>query len=227
MIKKGFTDAIPVMLGYFPIAITFGILAKTSGVDVFNGVFMSIFIYAGASQFMAVSMINSQIGLLSIIFATFLMNFRHLVMSASMKMKLTKIDKKYYPIIGFLLTDETFSVLSMKKDLKSYKYLLSFQVFCYFSWILGTLTGYLTGMFIPVIIVSSLGIALYALFIALIIPSWKKHNKAIVLSVSAGILNLLIQKFNLLNPSFSFIVSVILISIIGAVFINDKKSKKF
>lgn len=75
---------------------------------------MSLFVYAGASQFMAANMIASGISSSSIILATLFMNFRHFIMSASIKPRLNMSSKKLYPIIGFFLTDETYSVLIMK-----------------------------------------------------------------------------------------------------------------
>lgn len=72
-------------MGFFPIAITFGILAKTAGVAQVGGVLMSIMVYAGVNQFMVVSMIAAGIGPGSIILATVLINFRHFIMSASIR----------------------------------------------------------------------------------------------------------------------------------------------
>jgi 4-azaleucine resistance transporter AzlC len=223
MNNKGFKDALPVMVGYFPIAITFGILAKSVGVELIDGVMMSAFVFAGASQFMAVSMIGAGIGLPSIILATFFMNFRHFIMSVSIKSKINSVQKKYYPLIGFFLTDETFSVISMKEDINDGKYLITFQASCYASWVLGTLTGYLTGMFLPQIIINSLGIALYALFVALIIPSCKKSTKALILTILAGIINSLIQKIEFFNQSSSFIITVLSVSLIAAFFTYRKE----
>jgi 4-azaleucine resistance transporter AzlC len=199
MIKKGFKDAIPIMIGYFPIAITFGILADSVAIEVIDGVMMSAFVFAGASQFMAVSMVSAGIGINSIITATLFVNFRHFIMSSAIKSKMSSINKKYFPMIGFLLTDETFSVISLKDNIKSEKYLLTFQLCAYFSWVIGTLVGYLAGMFFPAILVNSLGIALYALFISLIVPSFKKSKKIIILTIASGFVNTVFQKVLLLN----------------------------
>ncbi|MEA3422879.1 MAG: AzlC family ABC transporter permease [Bacillota bacterium] len=223
MNNKGFKDALPVMVGYFPIAVTFGILSESTGIEIIDGVMMSAFVFAGASQFMAISMISAGIGISSIIFATFFMNFRHFIMSISLKSKIDSVHKKYYPLIGFFLTDETFSVLSMKNNMNDGKYLITFQASCYASWVLGTLTGYLAGMFLPQIIINSLGIALYALFVALIVPSCKKSTKALILTILAGIINSLIQKNELFNQSSSFIITVLGVSLIATFFTHGKE----
>jgi len=219
MDRNGFKLARSVMLGYFPIAITFGILAKNASVSTLDGVAMSIFVFAGASQFMAISMIGAKIGSVPIILATFFMNFRHFIMSASIRQKVTKINKKYYPFIGFFLTDETFSVLITKDSLESKNYLLSFQISCYLSWVLGTLVGYLVGTFFPPILITSLGMALYALFIALLIPACKKSTQALILALSAGLLNTLLQKISFIHQNSSFMISVLSISLLASIFL--------
>lgn len=222
MMRRAFKDAMPVMLGYFPIAITFGILAKTAGLSMINGVLMSALVYGGASQFMAISMIGAGISGVSIIFATFLMNFRHFIMGASIRAKLKTVDKKYFPIIGFFLTDETFSVASTKEDIDDSTYLITLEILCHLSWVSGTLAGYLTGMFFPPILIKAMGIALYGLFVALLIPTCKKDKLALYIALSAGGLNTLLIKMELLNSSISFALSVILVSLIAAL-VKERK----
>ncbi len=178
MIKRGFKDALPVMAGYFPIAMTFGILANTAGIKAVDGILISLMVYAGASQFMAVSMITSGMGLLGVVVAVFFMNFRHFIMSASVRSKLHKTNKKYFPVIGFYLTDETYSVISMKDEIDDPTYLIPLELSCHASWVAGTAAGYVFGMFIPSIITASMGgIALYALLLALLILMQKKQSQ--------------------------------------------------
>ncbi len=224
MIKKGFKDAFPIMMGYFPIAMTFGILSKTAGVSVVDGMLMSSIVYAGASQFMAVSMIAAGIAPVSIIIATFLMNFRHFIMSASIRAKLKTVHKKWFPVIGFFLTDESFSVASLKEDIDDAGYLISMEIASYASWVMGTLAGYLTGMFFPKSLVEAMGVALYALFIALLIPACKKSVQALVLALIAGGLNTVFVLTGMLSKSGGFAVSVILVSIVAAIY--DTKLKE-
>jgi len=224
MIKKGFKDATPVMAGYFPIAMAFGILAKTAGVSIVEGVMMSTFVYAGASQFMAVSMIAAGISPISILLATFLMNFRHFIMSASIRAKLNTVPSKYFPLIGFFLTDESFSVASMKEDIDDFNYLISLEVSCYISWGLGTLFGYLTGMFFPAILITAMGVALYALFVALLIPACKKSSEAILYASLAGIINTFLSQIPWISSSGSFAITVISVSMFAA-YLNQMKGE--
>lgn len=216
MIKRGIKDAIPVMLGYFPIAMAFGILAKTAGIVLIDGVLMSVMVYAGASQFMAVSMIAGGISPMSIVVATFLMNFRHFIMSASIRAKVESVNSRWYPIIGFFLTDETFSVASMKEEIDDASYLIPLEISCYSAWATGTLAGYLTGMFFPKVLIDAMGIALYALFVALLIPACKKSRKALSIAIVAGAANTLLARSGLMGSSGSFAITVILVSLLAA-----------
>ena len=222
MIKRGIKDALPVMAGYFPIAMTFGILADSAGISAVDGVFISLFLYAGASQFMAVSMIASGMSMFGVILAVFFMNFRHFIMSASVRAKLKNTKKKYYPIIGFYLTDETYSVISMKEDIDDHKYLISLELLCHASWVGGTIIGYVFGLFIPTLITKSMGIALYALLLTLLVPSCKKSFKALSIALSSGATNALLLHFTDLDPGACFILSVLLVAGGASLFTTNK-----
>src|SRR5699024_3646124 len=91
MIQRGFIAGIPLILGYLPVAVTFGVLAKQSGMSMTELTFMSLFVYAGASQFMGVSMIAGGVGAIEIIIATFVLNFRHFVLSLSLMTQTSRI----------------------------------------------------------------------------------------------------------------------------------------
>lgn len=221
IIRRAFQDALPVMAGYFPIAMTFGILADSAGINAVDGVFISLFLYAGASQFMAVSMIASGMSAMGVILAVFFMNFRHFIMSASVRAKLKYTKRKYFPIIGFYLTDETYSVISMKDDVDDHKYLITLELSCHASWVGGTAAGYIFGLFIPSIITESMGIALYALLLTLLIPSCKKSIKALVVALASGMVNSLLLKFTGLDPGACFIGAVLIVASIATILTRD------
>ena len=222
MVKRGIKDALPVMAGYFPIAMTFGILADSAGVSAIDGILISLMLYAGASQFMAVSMLASGMGFVGIILAVFFMNFRHFIMSASVRSKLRRTSKKYYPVIGFYLTDETYSVISMKDDVDHPGYLIALELSCHASWVAGTAAGYVFGMFIPSIVTQSMGIALYALLLALLIPSCKKNFTAPLVALTSGGVNSLLVKLTSLDQGASFIISVLCAAFIASLWSSNR-----
>jgi len=114
-IKRGLVAGFPIFIGYFPIAMAFGLLSKNASISFGDTGFFSIAIFAGASQFMALDLMRLNVSTINIIFATFLINLRHLMMSASLSLNIKDIKKKYLPLIAFGITDETFSVLSFNK----------------------------------------------------------------------------------------------------------------
>lgn len=99
---SGMKKALPVAFGYIPIAITYGILAENTGIPAYITVLMSVVVFAGASQFVALNLIALGLGSWEIISTTFVVNFRHFLMSASLSQKIIrKISGKLIPIISF------------------------------------------------------------------------------------------------------------------------------
>ncbi|SFJ62352.1 AzlC protein [Halobacillus dabanensis] len=91
MMKKGMFAGFPIMLGYLPIALTYGVLASRTGMSNLELTLMSVLVFAGAAQFLAVGMVATGTGIIEIIIATFVLNFRHFVMSLSFVNRLKKL----------------------------------------------------------------------------------------------------------------------------------------
>src|SRR5690554_1909622 len=175
-IRQGMVAGSPLILGYFPIAMAFGLLAKNTGLTIMDTSATSMLVYAGASQFMFLDLVRAGVSTGSIILATFLLNLRHMMMSASLSVNLKTDTSGFLPIIGFGITDETFSVLSFNKDKLSLAFILTVNLIAYLSWIGGTAVGYLVGEVIPKALQDSLGLGLYAMFAALLFPSFKVNK---------------------------------------------------
>ncbi|MDQ0257990.1 4-azaleucine resistance transporter AzlC [Evansella vedderi] len=193
-LKKGIIDGIPIGIGYMPVALTFGLIAGTTGLTVAEAVLMSMIVFAGASQYMALTMIALGSGALEIILATFIVNFRHLLMSASIHERAEKSSKKIRAVYAFGLTDEVFAVASTKEEPIRSNYIIGVAAVAYTSWVTFTGVGYFAGSFLPGILQESMAIALYALFIALLIPSIKKEGKVVIsLSILGGLFHSIFQ----------------------------------
>ena len=193
MFRKGIVVGFPIMLGYLPIAVTYGVLARQTGMSLVELTLMSGMVYAGASQFMAVNMIAAGTGAMEIIIATFVLNFRHFVMSLSFMNNLRKIALKWKLPLSIWLTDESFAVASFhpkeaEKKHGAFFYLGIFLI-AYFSWFTGSLIGGVLGDIIPSNLSQSMGIALYAMFIGLLIPSVKKNLKVGLIALLAMLIN--------------------------------------
>lgn len=106
--------ATPVVMGYIPIAIAFGILASQVGLGIAEAAAMSVFVFAGSAQFIAVGMIGAGNSIGAIVVTTFLVNLRHLLMSAALSPHLRGLSHKELAWFGFQLTDETFALHSTR-----------------------------------------------------------------------------------------------------------------
>ncbi|NBJ69116.1 MULTISPECIES: AzlC family ABC transporter permease [Clostridia] len=195
LMKKGFSKGFPIMVGYIPIAITYGVLAKQAGMSLTELTFMSILVFAGASQFMGANMIAVGAGVIEIIVATFVLNSRHFVMSLSFMNRLRGSALKWKLPLSMGLTDETFAVTAIHPKEANMKNGLFFYigiiVTAYFSWVAGSFLGGVVGEIIPERLSQSMGIALYAMFIGLLVPSVKKNKKIVLIAVLAMLINAL------------------------------------
>lgn len=221
-IKAGLIAGFPIVIGYFPVAMAFGILSKTIGISLTQSFLFSVFVYAGASQFMALNLLSLGVGINEIILTTLLVNFRHFLMSASFATKITRDMKKYIPFIAFGITDEVFSVASFEKEELTKEFMLSLQITSYLSWIAGTVFGYLVGEVLPTIVKASMGIALYAMFAAILIPEAKKSTKILILALSSGIINSLLNYLKILPQGWNLVAAIISVSALGAFIFRDE-----
>jgi len=209
---QGCKVGLPVAFGYFSISVTFGVLAVQNGLTALESTAMSIWVFAGASQFIAVSLIASA-GWMEIVLATFILNLRHLLMSTTLARSI-KTSTWKAAILSFGITDETFvvSTIGKKDKLIEGSYFAGIALVSYSSWVIGTLIGALFGDFIPTSITSSMGIALYAMFIALLTPAIKESKQKTIIAGTSAILCTL---FYFLFPQLSYGWAVIF-STIGA-----------
>lgn len=222
-IKDGAFAAIPLVIGYIPVAMAFGILSKNTGISLMDSFLFSALVFAGASQFMALNLLSLGTGIGQIILTTLLVNSRHFLMSASLTTKTTKDMKKWIPFIAFGVTDEIFSVASFKEEELTKEFMLSLQYITYLSWILGTILGYILGQVLPTMIKDSMGIALYAMFISILIPEAKKSNKVLIMAVLAGIVNTLLAYLKITTDGWNLVLTIILVSILGAFTMKEKE----
>lgn len=173
------TAALPIVIGYIPIALTYGLLARQADIPTLHIVLMSALVYAGASQFMAANMIAVGAGAVEIVFATFILNLRHFIMGLSLMNVLKKIPPLYKLFASAGMTDETFALTSIKQEEataeRGHVYVAGLMLASYASWVLGSLFGSLLAEFIPDRLSQSMGIALYAMFIGLLVPSVRKE----------------------------------------------------
>ncbi|MFZ5643259.1 MAG: AzlC family ABC transporter permease [Bacillota bacterium] len=221
-IREGLQAGIPIVIGYFPVAMAFGLLAKTVNISLLDTCLFSLVVFAGASQFMALDLIKAGIAAGDIVLATFLLNLRHLMMSGSLALRLKEIKRGWLFFIAFGITDESFSVASLKPGKLSVPFLLALQGIAYTAWACGTFTGYLVGAALPAAVQSSLGIGLYAMFTAILVPEIKKSSNVLFLAVISGIIYVVCDYFKFLPPGWSLIIAIIVASTAGLFILKDE-----
>ena len=221
----GLKTSVPVMMGFIPVAIAFAIMASAAGLDGFESVAMSVMVYAGASQMMAVGMIAEGAGYLAIVVATFIMNFRHFIMSTCVFERMKRNGKRtglaMKLFCSFGVTDESFAIFTTSDTKKCDKWYFT-GVFLgpYLSWILGTLVGVLLGAVLPEIVSNSLGIALYAMFIALLVPNVKGNIRLLAVVFITAVINLLLRF--VIDANWALIASTLIGAAIGVFIVKDE-----
>ncbi len=220
--RDGILAGLPIVIGYLPIAVAYGILAKSTGVTLFHSFAFSAFVYAGASQFMALNMIAIGAGVGEIVVTTLLVNLRHFIMSASLASGLKRELSKYFPIIAFGVTDEVFSVLSIKEGEKSKEFIFGLQAAAYTAWVGGTMIGYIAGGLLPAMLAGSMVIALYGMFAALLVSAIKKSHKLAVYAAASGTINALLSYIGIMSKGWNMVAAIIIVAAVGA-FIPEGK----
>lgn len=187
--KNGVKDGLPIGLGYFPVAFAFGVRASMLGVPIFISVLISMTNLTSAGQLAGLGIVASLGSFLEIILIQLVINARYFLMSTILTQK---TDASFNLLNRFgtsaFITDEIFAVASSKPNLIGKNYFYGLALCPYVGWALGTIVGASAGSILPAFIVSSLGIALYAMFIAIIVPP-SMSNKGVLFAVllSAGI----------------------------------------
>lgn len=220
--QDGFKDGLPVFIGYFPIAMAFGILSRSTGLTLYETLAFSFIVFAGAAQFIAVGMIAAGVGGLEIVIATLFLNFRHFLMSASLSSKTLIQRKALRPVISFFVTDESFSVASFAGGQLTASYMIPMQLVGYFGWGIGSGVGFILGSILPPMLQKAMEIGLYVMFVALLVPEMKKTNKAITLSVTAGILNTLLRNLLHMPQGWSIVLTIVLVALLGLIVYGEE-----
>jgi 4-azaleucine resistance transporter AzlC len=169
-LRDGLSAAWPVCLGYFPIGLSLGVLAQKSGLEPWQMALMSLLVFAGGSQFIAVAMIAAGASLAAIVTTTFMVNLRHLLMSSALSVYFPGVSRRFLAIFAYGVTDESFAVNTDRFKHGSwnrYSALVLNQA-ANATWFFSTVAGAYAGQFIPA---GSFGIdyALTGMFICLLV----------------------------------------------------------
>ncbi len=211
-LKKG----LPIGLGYIPVSFTFGFMAVSGGMPAWIAVFISMSNLTSSGQFAGTQLIFAGASYLEIAITTLIINIRYSLMSLSLSQKLVpKTSVLHRLLFSFGITDEIFAVASMEKEQIDHVFMYGLITLPFIGWTAGTVLGAFSTGILPDSLKGAMGIALYAMFIALIIPP-SKHSRPVLIIVLISIAITCIIKY---LPILSFISSgfrIIIASVLAA-----------
>lgn len=223
--REGIKKGIPIGLGYLSVSITFGMIAARGGLDVSTAVLISMTNLTSAGQFAGVDLILNNAIYIELALTIFIINIRYALMSFAISQKLEKTSLIKRMIIAFGITDETYTLASVEEGKINYKFMFGLILIPYLGWILGTFIGAISTGFMPSNLQDALGIALYGMFLAIIIPAGKKDKNIALGIVISIVFSFIIFYFPYLNKISSGF-SIIICSLIGALIMAKLKPIK-
>lgn len=215
-LRIGLRDGLPIALGYVPVAFTFGFIAVSGGLPVWAACLISLTNLTSAGQFAGTNLILAGAGYAEVAMTTFVINIRYMLMSLSLTQRMDeKMGTLKRMLFGFGVTDETFVVASLKQGTLGAPYLYGLIALPILGWNAGTLLGGCISSVLPQALQNAMGIALYGMFIALIVPAARDSFHVLLIVLIAVAVNCVLKYV----PLFSFVSSgfrIILATIIGA-----------
>lgn len=218
--RRGLQDGIPIGLGYLSVSFTFGLMAVKAGMPALAAIVISMTTLTSAGQFAGLSMMMAGAGYLEIALTQLVINIRYSLMSLSLSQKLARNLKTLSRMgISFGITDEIFAVASIRDEKVTGRYMAGLITIPYFGWALGTALGALAGALLPPMIQSALGIAIYGMFIAIIVPVAKTSFPVFLVTAISVILSCIfrfVPYLNQLSGGFVIIFCSVIAAGIGA-----------
>lgn len=221
LFKSGLKNGIPIFLGYLAVSFTFGISARNSGITTLQAIIISATNLTSAGQFAALGIISSGAGYIEMALTQLIINLRYCLMSSSLSQRFDENLKPYHRyFVSFGVTDEIFGVAS------AYAYENVPPAYCYGliaaswpGWVGGTALGCLSGSILPPSVLSALGVALYGMFIAIIVPP-AKNNKVllgiVVISMLLSFVFAVTPVLKTISSGFRVIILTIVIAGVAA-----------
>jgi len=227
---KGFKDGIPIALGYISVSFAFGISAVGYGLPVWTAVLISLVNITSAGQVAGLPLLVSSASVIEMIVTQLVINLRYALMSLSLSQKFAPQVKTINRMaIAYGVTDEIFAVSSSQKKEVGGKYMAGLIIGPVAGWTLGTFLGAAASSFLPGTIQSALGIAIYGMFIAIVIPPAKTHKptlRVVLFSVGLSCIFHYVPGLNTIGSGFIIIICSVTASLIGALLYPIREVEK-
>lgn len=218
--KRGLKDGLPICLGYFSVSMAFGLTAVKAGIPLWAAVLISFSNLTSAGQFAGINIIIANGTVLELIISTLIINIRYFLMSLSVSQKVHEefnIPKRL--IASYGMTDEVFAVSMQRTGELRFPYMVGLIILPLLGWTLGTLTGAVATDVLPAVISDAMGIALYGMFIAIIIPPARENRKVflvILMAIAASLCFTYIPILKKVSGGWSIIIITVVISALAA-----------
>lgn len=187
---QGIKDGMPIALGYFSVSMAFGLTATLSGLPIWSAVLISLTNLTSAGQFAGVNILLALGTLAELAVTTLIINMRYFLMSLSVSQRIDdNMSVLKRMIYAFAITDEVFAVSMQRKGTLTSSYMTGLTVTPPIGWTLGTLVGAAATSFMPEVLSQSMGIALYGMFIAIVIPPAREKKNVRIASAAAVLLS--------------------------------------
>lgn len=219
LFRRGMRDGISIALGYLSVSFSFGILSVQSGLTVWQAVLISLTNLTSAGQVAGVGLIAANASMFELILAEIVINIRYSLMSLVLSQKADSSFRLPQRLLAsYGITDEIFAVASIQKDPVKPRYMYGLILVPFLGWTLGTWLGAAAGTLLPEQITNSLGIALYGMFLAIILPPARKSRAIFVVIIIAAVISVLLHFFvKWMSGGFAMIIAALAASVFGAI----------
>ena len=219
--REGIRDGIPIGLGYLAVSFSLGIAARNAGLTPFQGFLASFLTNASAGEYACFTLIAASANLIELLLVTLIANGRYILMSCSLSQKFSEETPFYHRFfVGYYITDELFSIAIARKGALNPYYTYGAVLLAAPGWAFGTYLGVIAGNLLPFRIVSALSVALYGMFLAVIIPPARKDKIIAVLVIVSFLLSYIAaysQIFAGISSGTKTIILTLLISSVAAI----------
>lgn len=214
---NGMRDGIPIALGYFSVAFSLGIVAKKAGLNPFQGFLSSMLNHASAGEYAEFTVIMASAPYIEMAFIILITNIRYMLMSCALSQKFdSHTSYAHRFLVGFGITDEIFGISIGRAGALNPYYSYGAMAIALPAWSFGTAIGIVAGNILPASVVSALSVALYAMFIAIIIPVSKTNKIVGGVVLTSFLISYAVSKIDLFaHISDSMKISILTVLIAG------------
>lgn len=220
-LRMGLRDGIPIGIGYFAVSFSFGMLAAAGGLSAFEAGMISLTNLTSAGQFAGLSVISAGASLLEMALTQLIINARYILMSLSLSQKLDKnTGTLKRALIAFANTDEIFAVAMSKSEPLTTSYMIGLAAFPIVGWTSGTVIGAASRGLLPASIQSALGLALYAMFVAVVVPvvkAIKPVRIVVLLTIIVSCIFYYLPILRDISKGFAIVLCTLIAAGLGAV----------